>query len=705
MLTLTLGLMAPNAILPDAIQNLIMTGLADGAAVMGDHASISVPVPAGVTAWTSQQWGTSYENATYGTGPNPTTFTSGTDGTLFWEGVGDDGDTYRAAAPIRFALGIINNIADGQAWTVDDTSTTLDGSASGANLTFTYRISENPAGVTINSAGLITVAPTAVASGTITVTATDQYGRELQDTFTFTSALRTQATAADALGPFSWTVDDTVVNVDFTSDFTANGNTLGYVITGLPAGVSDDGDGSASGTPTAASSGGITISATDEYGRVTPSTPNFTTALRTQATAAGGLGPFNFTEDVAITTQNLAADFTANGNTVTYAMTSALPAGLSVSAAALMSGTPTTLTGSAPYTVRATDEYGRTTDSTFNLAVVAAGDTQAPTISNVVWDQGAGSGTADTDEGGTVYICTHMAAMPAVADGVGGWSSTTLEDFTDTIPGSGSVTINPTETAASSTADRLSFYIRDAAGNNSAVETVNYTYPAPAGPSYVKRAYVNDTLTVGGTDAATITGFFDGAGTFFVSLHDVANNNDHGYTLTGPTVTSAVALVDTTASTGSTSNRSNTFGYLVTTSGAGDLTVTITGSGSSFNRVLAQTQVDGRTATGAITGENKVTDAGASGVPLTATAVPAGYHVLVAYSNRTGSGDGATFTGGITTADHSAIFDATSSIPNFAAGGSAVAGSTGDFSVTVVLNNDDVDGSISSGVIVALGSV
>lgn len=285
-----------------------------------------------------------------------------------------DGTPYTSnAREIRYAEGTAPAVADGQTFTVDDTSVNLDGSASGANLTFSYALSGAPSGVTINaSTGLITGTPTAASTGTATITATDQYGRTLTDTWTWTASLRTQATATN-LAAQSYTVDDDTISLDFASQFTANGNTLTYTITGLPTGGVDDGDGTASGTPTVASqSGTITCTGTDEYGRETTSTATFTTALRTQATAAGGLGPFSFTQDEAITNQDLSADFTTNGNTLTYTVAPALPAGLSLASNGILSGTPTTLQTATSYTVTGQDEYGRDTDSTFTIAVVEA---------------------------------------------------------------------------------------------------------------------------------------------------------------------------------------------------------------------------------------------------------------------------------------------------------------------------------------------
>lgn len=263
--------------------SLALTGLTDGVAVIGDHATIGYTIdPDNGTE--TVKWSNSADSgdaATYGTGANPTDFTAGDEGTLYLH-VTDDGETVTRSALIRYAAGTAPAVADGQSWTVDDTSVNLDGSASGANLTFSYVLTGQANGVSINSGtGAITGTPDTVESGTATITATDQYGRTLQDTFTWSAALRTQAT------------------------------------------------------------GGADLD-------------------------------LSFPEDSAISSTDLTANWTENGNTVTYAITgTALPAGLSVSTAGVMTGTPTTVTADATYTLRGTDEYGRTTDDTFTLEIAA----------------------------------------------------------------------------------------------------------------------------------------------------------------------------------------------------------------------------------------------------------------------------------------------------------------------------------------------
>lgn len=294
--------------------SVVLTGLTDGEARIGDHAAIGyTQSPASATETVA--WGTSAGDSTFGTGANPTDFTAGDEADLFVT-VTDGGQIVTASAPIRYAPAVAPTIA-AQDWTVDDTTVSLDASVTGANLTLSYSATGLPTGVSINS-----------STGSIT------------------------------------------------------------------------------GTPTAASSGTVTVTAVDQYGRVTEYSFSHVTALRAQAIADFDLGPYSFEEDSAISATNLAADFTANGNTLTYAIVgSSLPVGLSVSSAGSMTGTPTTPTSVATYTVRATDEYGRTTDSSFALAVTVVGANDAPT--------GAASvGTQEGDGGITVTLSDPSEDAP-----------------------------------------------------------------------------------------------------------------------------------------------------------------------------------------------------------------------------------------------------------------------------------------------------
>jgi hypothetical protein len=144
-----------------AITTIAMTGLTSGVAEIGSHASISVGVPSGVTSWTSQSWGTAYGDSTYGTGANPTTFAAGNGGSLQWQGVGNDGKTYRATAPIRYPVPVLGTLTN-QTINSDDIEPTYD---IGGQVTFSgtpsYSLPVVPSegGASINSSGVIAFDP------------------------------------------------------------------------------------------------------------------------------------------------------------------------------------------------------------------------------------------------------------------------------------------------------------------------------------------------------------------------------------------------------------------------------------------------------------------------------------------------------------------------------------------------------------------
>jgi hypothetical protein len=287
-------------------------------------------------------------------------------------------------------------------------SVTGDFTANGNTLTYTA--TGLPAGVTIAPDGTISGTPTAESTGTIVIRGTDEYGRETISTATYTTAFRPQATAADGLGPFAWIVDDTSVNVLAASDFNANGNTLTYTATGLPTGVTIATDGTISGTPTAASSGTIVITGTDEYGRETISTATYTSDFRLQATALGALGPFSWTSGIPLVNFSVNGDFATNGNTLTYTATG-LPSGVMISAYGTISGTPTAVSSGA-IVITGTDEYGRETTSTTSHVTVS--------------DQ-----LAVTDEGDGTISVSWIGTLDSITVGGGGTFDGTYTRFHD----------------------------------------------------------------------------------------------------------------------------------------------------------------------------------------------------------------------------------------------------------------------------------
>ena len=88
-------------------------------------------------------------------------------------------------------------------------------------------------------------------------------------------------------------------------------------------------------------------------------------------TAANGLADPNWTENIAISTFDVSADFTASGET--YAVqTGTLPTGLSLSSAGLITGTPTEVVADRAIVVRGTNSGG-SADTAFSVTVAVAG--------------------------------------------------------------------------------------------------------------------------------------------------------------------------------------------------------------------------------------------------------------------------------------------------------------------------------------------
>jgi hypothetical protein len=78
----------------------------------------------------------------------------------------------------------------------------------------------------------------------------------------------------------------------------------------------------------------------------------------------------SFQEDSAISSTNLVQNWTVNSNTLTLVSVSpTLPAGLSVNSSGTMTGTPTTPTADATYTLTMQDAYGRQVTDTFTLQI------------------------------------------------------------------------------------------------------------------------------------------------------------------------------------------------------------------------------------------------------------------------------------------------------------------------------------------------
>jgi hypothetical protein len=129
---------------------------------------------------------------------------------------------------------------------------------------------------------------------------------------------------------------------------------------------------------------GATVTATDLDGSRARSATGGGAVTRVAPTAAGAIADQSYSEDDAITALNVAADFTGAG--ITYALatsSAALPAGLTLSGAGVITGTPTTPASAAIIVVRGTNSGG-SADTAFDITVTAdAGGTGVYLLSTI----------------------------------------------------------------------------------------------------------------------------------------------------------------------------------------------------------------------------------------------------------------------------------------------------------------------------------
>ncbi|HEY3350735.1 MAG TPA: Ig domain-containing protein [Thermoanaerobaculia bacterium] len=219
-----------------------------------------------------------------------------------------------------------------------------------------------PAGLTLAANGTLAGTPTRSGTFPITVTATDQNG------CTGTGPTYTLVIACQTISVTNPAVAAGTANSPFSQTFTQTGGvgtTTFSTVNALPIGMTLAANGILSGTPTQAGSFDIVVTATDANGCFGAGATYHlvigcqTIAVTNPATAAGTVNaPFSqtFTQAGAI-------------GSATFSTLSALPAGLTLAANGLLSGTPTQK-GSFPIVVKVTDGNLCTgAGATYNLSI------------------------------------------------------------------------------------------------------------------------------------------------------------------------------------------------------------------------------------------------------------------------------------------------------------------------------------------------
>lgn len=294
-------------------------------------------------------------------------------------------------------------------------------SGTGVNPT-TWVVNGLPTGLGSDSSGLITGITSAIANFKVTVTATDSFLRAATATFDWT--VYAPVTVADP-GP-----QTTVVNTAATPvQLSANGGSgapYTFTVTNLPAGLQSTGTGRISGTPTTTGSSTVTVTATDSSGKHTGKPQNFTWTVTYPPLVAGAIPDQTSQINSAITALQLAA----SGGSGTYRWTDpngTLPAGLRVSAAGRVTGTPTRV-GSFPVSLLVTDPTaGTTTPQSFTWTV--AGTPTATGATALTTTAGATVGTQSIG-----YTCpTRSCSLTLTGAPSGIGLSTTQSGFTNAV--------------------------------------------------------------------------------------------------------------------------------------------------------------------------------------------------------------------------------------------------------------------------------
>ncbi len=294
---------------------------------------------------------------------------------------------------------------------------------SGGTPPFTYRAGSNlPAGLTMNSSGVISGTPTATTAGAIPVYVT------VDDVFHEFSQVSSSFTVSVS-GPFTTQVNPGSTAVQLTKNIgvggpgplTAFGGTLPYtysVTPPLPAGVSIvPATGNFSGVPTAtAPNATYTLNVSDSAGHSGSTT--FTMLVNSPIVSIPGV------TSVALTQGHAAVPFTpvtATGGTLPYQFTVGdvlLPAGISLNAqTGVMSGTPTTPSPTNATNVIMVDVFDANGSPGYvNLTlVVNPSITAVPAIPSETLIQGvAAAFTPVTASGGTGTLSfTVSPSLPA----------------------------------------------------------------------------------------------------------------------------------------------------------------------------------------------------------------------------------------------------------------------------------------------------
>jgi large repetitive protein len=345
-----------------------------------------------------------------------------------------DGTTYTLVIACQTITVTNPGVSTGTAGTVFSQTFTQSGAIGGA--TFSLNSGSLPAGLTLSAAGLLSGTPTQTGSFPITVKVTDG------NLCTGVSATYTLVIACQTITVTNPATTTGTIQVAFSQTFTQSGAIGGATFSlnsgSLPAGLTLSTAGVLSGTPTVTGSFPITVKVTDG---------NLCTGVSATYNLVINCQTITVTNP-ATTTGTVNAPFTqtftqtgANG-TATFTSASTLPAGLTLSTAGVLSGTPTQ-SGTFPIVVTVTDSNSCTgTSPTYTLIISC----QTITVTNpatTTGTVGAAFNQTFTQSGGFGTITWSKSG--AIPTGMTFHPTTGVLDGTPTQAGSFPITVTATD--------------------------------------------------------------------------------------------------------------------------------------------------------------------------------------------------------------------------------------------------------------------
>ncbi|NQU10449.1 choice-of-anchor D domain-containing protein [bacterium] len=296
-------------------------------------------------------------------------------------------------------------------------SVTLTATNGTAPYTFVVTGGSLPFGISLTSDGTLSGTPLSPSSA-FTVTVTDAYGCSTIQQFVLFIAIPPPSILVGPPSLPAATVDDTYLQA--LSAAGAEGTVQFALAAGAaPAGLALSANGEIAGVPTVPGDYQFAVLATDNAGNKGSRVYSLSVACRNATIEPASLpGPVvgSAYEQTLSLSDSTPASYTVTGGS--------LPAGLTLSAAGVLAGTPTTA-GLSSFTVKATGGHGCVVHRTISLNVATSTGGGGATDLGV---QVAFDPVAVVQGGNLTCVVTVTNAGPAVATGV-----TVVQDFSDPI--------------------------------------------------------------------------------------------------------------------------------------------------------------------------------------------------------------------------------------------------------------------------------